>query len=221
MPGQEPFEWGVRPAIRNVRGEVARFNQDCLLKGPESLIDSGDLHIKDYPRVKAAVDLYRLVSVNLAPLERLRNFWLVGSSGVGKTLASRAMSGGDHYEKDPGTEWFTGYSGQEFIIIDDFEPYHIKQSSLLKRVADHNPVNVRVHCGLVAIRPRTVIVTSNYSIDEIWGHDPRCQAAIERRFKQFEVLKDRWNIVPPVQSRLAGNAPGFRGRTTSPRPIYH
>jgi len=60
-----PVQFGIPPARRNTKGDVARFNRQALDEGPEKLVLDGSIHLKDYARIKSAIDLYRAVTVQL------------------------------------------------------------------------------------------------------------------------------------------------------------
>jgi len=52
---------------------------------------------------------------------------------------------------------------------------------LLKRLADKWPMQASIKGSMKYIRPRVVIVTSNYTIDQIWS-DPQTVDPLLRRF---------------------------------------
>lgn len=54
---------------------------------------------------------------------------------------------------------------------------------MLKRWADHYPFTAEVKGSATTIRPKQIIVTSNYHPDEIWPEDKMMKDAVMRRFK--------------------------------------
>lgn len=112
------------------------------------------------------------------------NYWFFGPPGSGKSRAARRLCAGNFYSKDPSTEWFTGYTGQPNVIIDDWEPWNKSSSGWLKRLADHYSFTARVHQGQVTIRPIRIIVTSNYSIEECFPMQAQQVQAVQRRFRE-------------------------------------
>ncbi len=159
-----------------------------LEKGAEQAVEDGDIAIKEYPKVKAALDLYRLVTTKHPDLEKLDNHWIHGEPGVGKSKMARERWP-NHYNKSPDDNWFTGYNGEDTILIDDFEPVNRKQTGLLKRLADHYSTVVRVHGLQISIRPKQIVITSNFRPNEIW--EGSYLAAIERRFTIWYLESDR------------------------------
>jgi len=96
-----------------------------LEKGVEQAVKDGDIALEDYKKVKESVDLYRLVTIKHPDLERLDNHWIFGEPGVGKSRMAR-QRWPSFYNKSPDDHWFTGYNGEDTIIIDDFEPVNKK-----------------------------------------------------------------------------------------------
>ena len=87
------------------------------------------------------------------------------------------------YLKQADTKWWDGYENQETVIIEDFDKYHIKQSYSLKIWADRYPFPAEQKgVGQICIRPKLIIVTSNYHPSDIWSSDEDLKPIL-RRFK--------------------------------------
>lgn len=85
-------------------------------------------------------------------------FW--GAPGSGKTRLA-AEVGGDAFWKDPVSTWWDGYTGQDTIIIDDFNPAVTKMSTaFLLRAFDRYSMSVEVKGGTVTFAAKKVILTS-------------------------------------------------------------
>ena len=108
-------------------------------------------------------------------LDELTHEWWYGTTGTGKSSKARADYPGA-YIKDPQTRWWDGYTDQEVVIIDDFDKFQVSQGGDMKRWLDHYPFQAPYKGGYQEIRPRKIIVTSNYHPEEIWDdvktHDP-------------------------------------------------
>lgn len=173
-----PITEGERPPAKGRSRQPG--NQSLLTGNLEELVASDALSLRDYPKIRQARELYNLVATSLSSLPVLDNHWYVGPPGTGKSRFARSRFP-NHYEKDPRTEWFTGYNGETAIIIDDFEPRDSSSAGWLKRLADHYPVVVRIHGNQVRIRPAHVIVTSNFTIEDCFAIPATC-LAVKRRF---------------------------------------
>lgn len=111
----------------------------------------------------------------------LEHEWWYGSPGTGKTRKAYEENPGAYF-KDPKERWWDGYKGEDVVIVDDFDKYQISQGGDMKRWLDRYPFQAPVKGGYINIRPRKIIITSNYHPDDIW-EDQITQAAIGRRVK--------------------------------------
>jgi len=107
--------------------------------------------------------------------------WYYGPPRTGKSTAARALPG-TYYDK-PCNKWFDGYQGEDNVLIDDFDLSHKALGHHLKRWADKFAFPAEQKGTTVQIRPKLIVVTSNYSIEEIFADDPVLVAALKRRFK--------------------------------------
>lgn len=100
-------------------------------------------------------------------LTTCKHYWIYGGSGTGKTYAAR-MAYPDAYLKDPGTVWWDGYIGQETVIIEDVDKFQHPMYGSFKRWLDEWSFMAQFKGGSMVIRPRRIIITSNYHYDDIW-----------------------------------------------------
>lgn len=115
--------------------------------------------------------------------------WFWGPSGAGKSSKAR-RDNPVHYLKDvtPGSEqWWDFYEGEDVILVEDVSPFNRKFTDALKVWSDRYPFKAQVKGSYMQIRPKKIVVTSQYPIDRIW-EDPETRDALHRRFK--EVLID-------------------------------
>lgn len=114
-------------------------------------------------------------------LETLENEWWYGETGTGKSreLWERFPT---HFQKSL-NKWWDGYDGQEIVAVEEWSPKNECTSSQLKIWADRYPFCAEIKGGtLQKIRPKKIIVLSNYSIDECFK-DSQDLGPIKRRFK--------------------------------------
>lgn len=124
----------------------------------------------------------------------LVNEWFVGPSGTGKSKTAREQNPGA-FDKDPKERWWDGYNGEDVVLIDDFDKFQKAQGGDLKRWSDRYPFPAAIKGGYLKIRPKKIVVTSQYLPEDIWD-DKETLEAINRRFKIVHFSQfNPWN--PP------------------------
>lgn len=111
----------------------------------------------------------------------LDNHWFWGPSGLGKSVSARHEFPGAYIKMR--NKWWDKYNFEDVVIIDDVDPtMEAWLTGFLKDWADHHKFRCETKGSSVAIRPKQIIVTSQYDISECFK-DPRTVEAIQRRFQ--------------------------------------
>lgn len=150
------------------------------------LVDDGTIDISQVRKIKnAKLDLAQEQEAFVA--KGTRGFWLEGPPGTGKTHYARTQWGDCFYIKAQ-NKWFDGYTGQKTIVLDDLDKGGMCLGHYLKIWADKWACTGEVKGGQVNLSHVRFVITSNYSIEELWPEDEEMQTAIKRRFEQKNFL---------------------------------
>lgn len=125
-----------------------------------------------------------------APVEDLvktDNEWIWGATGVGKSFMARKENPGFFLKLH--NKWWLGYRGEPFVIYDDLSRSDAGWiGDFLKTWGDRYSFACETKYGGSVIRPQRIVVTSNYSIEELFGHDEDLCAAIKRRYRSRNIV---------------------------------
>ena len=78
-------------------------------------------------------------------------------------------------------KWWDGYKGEKAVILDDLDTPIL--GHYLKIWADRYKSNGEIKGGTLPLLHETFIVTSNYSIKELFDKDTIMIEPLERRFR--------------------------------------
>lgn len=112
-------------------------------------------------------------------IDTLEHQWYWGPSGTGKSFKARTENPGAYIKLN--NKWWDGYKGEDTVIMEDLDVYDKALGGDIKRWADHYPFPAEVKGSVKVIRPKKLIITSNYPPEEIW-EDDRTIGPIRRRF---------------------------------------
>lgn len=161
---------GVPPVSKKQQGEgeKKRYQRawDLAKEGSVEDIDP-DIRLRFYSTIKRIRADYQQVPKSIDVLDF---HWYTGPSGTGKSRAAREENPG-YYVKNI-NKWWDGYVDQECVLIEEWSPQvNAALQQYLKSWLDHHPFSAETKGSTVCIRPPKIIVTSNYTLEECFGHD--------------------------------------------------
>lgn len=161
------------------RWELART---LAKEGKFDEIDA-DIVLRCYNTLK---NIYKDYQVKPDPVD-VRCYWIHGETGTGKSHAVETKYPDCYKKSMEDLKWFDGYNDEEVVYLEDMDVYQVKWGGMLKRLADRWPMQASIKGSMKYIRPKVVIVTSNYTIETIWTDPGTCDPLL-RRFKVVEKL---------------------------------
>lgn len=180
----DTFEKGEPPATPKEKGKGERDRwQDAIDAVRDNRLEDvpADILVRNLRGVEYAIERIAASKRNLSRLPNsTRHLWVYGPPGTGKSRwASDTYPGA--YDKDPETRWWNGYVDEDTVIIADFDFNGVHLGGDMKRWLDIFPFQAPIKYSQTKIRPKLVIVTSNYLPEQLWPRDPTLAAAIRRR----------------------------------------
>lgn len=202
-------EFGDRPMSQQEKGECEKLRYkrawDLAIAGDlEQLAEeSPDIMIRHYSTVKRICH-DKLTERKLVDTEE-RMQWYYGPAGTGKSRKARTENPNAYLKNC--NKWWDGFVDQDVVIVDDFDKSHSVLVHHLKHWGDRYPFLAEIKGASQKIRPKKIIVTSNYHPSEIWTEESDL-GPILRRFQvtHFPSL-GAVPILPPPAPQAAVNAP--------------
>lgn len=182
------FEKGTPPMTMSQKGAKGKeFWDKTLSLAKSNKLDEIDpkVLISHYNTLKSIARDYATAPPDLP---NVCGIWIYGPPGTGKSHAAR-NNYGDFYLKET-NKWWDSYRNQPTVIIDEVELDSSKYiGHYLKKWADKYAFDAEVKGSKLIIRPERIIVTSNYSIEEVFNDDRTMCEAIKRRFTVIHMEK--------------------------------
>lgn len=163
---QERWARNINLAESGNLEELKRIDPDAYTRSYKTYKQMAVDHMKPIPEIE------------------LDNYWICGAPGIGKSRKAREMTNGVFYPKQL-NKWWDGYQGEEWVIIDDYE-LDCKLDHHLKIWSDRYDFIAETKGGSLRIRPKHIVVTSNYSINDCFL-ERSANEAIKRRFKLIDM----------------------------------
>lgn len=182
-------ESGVHPKTAEDGGQMEKDRWALALEQARTTGEVEDPHIAFvHARVVEYIHLKEEMKKPRLDTEE-KMLWYWGESGTGKSRKAREDHP-DAYLKMC-NKWWDGYANEEVVLLEDLDRAHGVLCHHLKIWADRYPFLAEVKGAGRKIRPRLIVVTSNWHPNQIWNA-PEDLEPILRRFEcvEFKKLKD-------------------------------
>jgi len=195
---RSPEVWGTAPMDPRTKGESQQQlwaeTLEHARRGERDLI---------HPRIQFLhyqnIDYHRAAALQSQRFDPVltKHLWCWGETGTGKSKWVRDTydpeQEGKFFLKGSG-KWWDGYANQDVVLIEDWGLSHVKEigADLLKIWADVYPFQAEIKGrAFQRIRPKLIIVNSNYKPEDLWTDDRELQPLLRRfELREFKKLEE-------------------------------
>lgn len=175
------FEWGNIPHDSPAAGGAAAMEElmaaavECIRQGDYKSVPMAATHFikaAEY-RVLKEQEQERDLSTMTHSDEDTPHLWIYGATGRGKSrYVDRLKQSGKSVYKKPRNKWWNGYVNQDIVHIEELGPKECQHlGAFMKEWCDRYEFNAETKGAMMRIRPKKIIVTSNYSIKECFPEE--------------------------------------------------
>lgn len=199
---KEPFVFGDLPEFKNNGEREKNRWEDAWEKAKAGDFEDipKDIALKFYNGIKS---VHRDYQKKPQSLTEYNAEWIWGRSGSGKSTLAR-MENPDSYPKEA-NKWWCGYQGEDVALVEDLDPDCCKHLARYVKVwLDTFPFCAEVKGTSNLIRPKKIVITSQYTIEECFNE--RDAEAVRRRCRVRKI--ENFAEVPDTSAPNADPAPG-------------
>lgn len=185
--GTEPIERGNKPKSQAEKGDMEEQRWNLIRENAKiGNFDDipSDVYIRNYGALRS---IHKDHMVKPPDANGVTGVWISGKSGVGKSRYARYHWPNAYLKMC--NKWWDGYQNESNVIIDDIDINHKVLGHHLKIWADRYSHLAESKGSAMHIRPQHLVVTSQYTIEEIWSEEPATVEALNRRFQKVHLTE--------------------------------
>jgi len=165
------FEKGTKPLTPAEKGQliVNKWQDafDCVKEGRIDEMEY-DMRCNHLKKIEYAVQRTAASEVKLETLDGdMQHEWIYGPTGTGKSYTARTENP-NAYIKMAKNKWWDDYNYQDTVIIEEVGLKATDYAEDFKIMLDRYKFRAEVKGGSMLVRPRKIIITSNYHPKDIW-----------------------------------------------------
>lgn len=174
-----PWEFGIKPVHRNSKTDW----DSVFLNAKTGRFDNipSDIKVRCYSNLKKIEKDH----LQFSDSPDVSGVWITGPSGVGKSRLAREQYPNSYLKMC--NKWWDGYLAEKSVIMDDFGPEHTCLGYHLKIWGDRYGCSLEIKGGSLTRKFDHFVVTSQYTIEELFGNEPKTLEALVRRFKVIKL----------------------------------
>jgi len=111
----------------------------------------------------------------------VRGEWYYGPPGSGKSMTARQEN--PHAYLKSQNKWWDNFDDEETVLIEEWTPESSMLYDHLLQWSDRYPVSVEYKGGAMMVRPKRIVITSNFTIEQCFNGSQFNLNALNRRFK--------------------------------------
>lgn len=183
------YEYG-KPTSQGKRSDLIHIRD--MIAGGDSMKQVAEEHFGDFVRYHRGFEKFKnMVDLEMSQGRRdLKVTLITGKTGSGKTSSVLDEHGDKNVyivEFDSSTLWWDGYTGQDVILLDDYNN-NIPIGRLL-RILDTYKLRLQIKGSFTYARWTKVYITTNLRRNELHSNAKReLRAAMFRRIHEFKSL---------------------------------
>lgn len=164
--------------ISKLEASMKELMANCPLT---EVIDKNPSLLTMIGKIKQSMTIYKCEKAPQPVKPQVCGKWVFGPPDVGKSHCVRSMWPNAYIKAC--NKWWDLYEGQEVVIMEEITKDHAWMFPLLLAWCDKWSFNSEIKGNSIPLKFRKFIITSNYTIDEVFESIPEVsKAALKRRF---------------------------------------